>query len=92
MSRALGHPNEALRWHRRALALRPARPSTLTALGLCLALLGREREAADVLHTALAKDPDDVVALALLDSIVDRLDAALTGQTYTHLSLGDIQR
>lgn len=45
-----------------------------------MALLARERDAADVLHAALAKDPDDVVALALLDAIVDRLDAALTGQ------------
>ncbi|XP_063893882.1 cell division cycle protein 16 homolog isoform X1 [Helicoverpa armigera] len=76
--RALGRPGEALQWHGRALALRPARPSSLTASGLCLALLGRERAAADVLHAALARDPDDVVALALLDAIVDRLDAALT--------------
>ncbi|XP_075976350.1 cell division cycle protein 16 [Anticarsia gemmatalis] len=76
--RALGQPAEAARWHSRALALRPGRAATLAALGLCLALQGRERDAADVLHAALAKDPDDVVALALLDAIVDRLDAALT--------------
>ncbi|XP_064072461.1 cell division cycle protein 16 homolog [Vanessa tameamea] len=77
-SRALGRPAEALRWHARALALRPARASSLAARGLCLALLGREAEAADALHAALARDPDHVVALALLDAIVDRLDAALT--------------
>ncbi|CAH0723965.1 unnamed protein product, partial [Brenthis ino] len=77
-SRALGRPREALAWHERALALRPARASSLAARGLCLALLGRETEAADALHAALARDPDHVVALALLDAIVDRLDAALT--------------
>ncbi|CAH2085815.1 unnamed protein product [Euphydryas editha] len=77
-SRALGRPDEALRWHARALALRPARAGSLAARGLCLALLGRERDAADALHAALARDPDHVVALALLDAIVDRLDAALT--------------
>ncbi|XP_045767268.1 cell division cycle protein 16 homolog isoform X2 [Maniola jurtina] len=77
-SRALGQPAEALRWHERALALRPARAGSLAARGLCLALLGRESEAADALHAALARDPDHVVALALLDAIVDRLDAALT--------------
>ncbi|XP_045449323.1 cell division cycle protein 16 homolog [Melitaea cinxia] len=77
-SRALGRPGEALRWHARALALRPARAASLAASGLCLALLGRERDAADALHAALARNPDDVVALALLDAIVDRLDAALT--------------
>ncbi|XP_034828682.1 cell division cycle protein 16 homolog [Maniola hyperantus] len=77
-SRALAQPAEALRWHERALALRPARAGSLAARGLCLALLGRESEAADALHAALARDPDHVVALALLDAIVDRLDAALT--------------
>ncbi|XP_052739862.1 cell division cycle protein 16 homolog isoform X2 [Bicyclus anynana] len=77
-ARALGRPAEALRWHERALALRPARAGSLAARGLCLALLGREAEAADALHAALARDPDHVVALALLDAIVDRLDAALT--------------
>ncbi|XP_039750884.1 cell division cycle protein 16 homolog [Pararge aegeria] len=77
-SRALGNPAEALRWHERALALRPAKAGSLAARGLCLALLGRETEAADALHAALARDPDHVVALALLDAIVDRLDAALT--------------
>ncbi|KAJ2947255.1 hypothetical protein O0L34_g16964 [Tuta absoluta] len=76
--RRLGHPQDALEWHERALALRPGRASTYAAMGLCLALLGRETEAADALHSALAKDPDDVVSLALLDAIVDRLDAALT--------------
>lgn len=76
--RALGRPREALVWHGRALALRPARPATLCAMGLCHALLGRERDAAALLHAALAHDPDDVVALALLDAIVDRLDAQLT--------------
>ncbi|XP_026330294.1 cell division cycle protein 16 homolog [Hyposmocoma kahamanoa] len=76
--RQLGQPAEALQWHERALALRPGRASTYAAMGLCLALLGRETDAADVLHTALAKDPDDVVSLALLDAIVDRLDSALT--------------
>ncbi|CAH0673846.1 unnamed protein product [Spodoptera exigua] len=76
--RALGRPREALGWHGRALALRPARAGTLCAMGLCQALLGRERDAAALLHAALAHDPDDVVALALLDAIVDRLDAQLT--------------
>ncbi|XP_026727220.1 cell division cycle protein 16 homolog [Trichoplusia ni] len=78
VSRVLGRAREALQWHERALALRPARAATLAAVGLCLALLGQERRAADVLHAALARDPDDVVAHALLDAIVDRLDAALT--------------
>ncbi|CAK1543833.1 unnamed protein product [Leptosia nina] len=78
VSRVLGRPTEALRWHERALALRPARSASLAAKGLCLALLGRETEAADALHSALARDPDNVVAIALLDAIIDRLDAALT--------------
>ncbi|KOB74737.1 putative CDC16 cell division cycle 16-like protein, partial [Operophtera brumata] len=64
--------------HPKALALRPARAASLSAAGLCLALMGRETDAAAALHAALAKDPDDVVSLALLDAIVDRLDAALT--------------
>ncbi|OWR42612.1 cell division cycle protein 16 [Danaus plexippus plexippus] len=79
VNRVLGNPSEALQWHERALALRPARASTLAAKGLCLALLGREPEAADTLHAALARDPDHVVAIALLDAIIDRLDAQLTG-------------
>ncbi|CAH3928155.1 unnamed protein product [Pieris brassicae] len=78
VTRRLGRPAEALRWHERALALRPAKANSIAARGLCLALLGRETEAADALHSALAKDPDNVVAIALLDAIVDRLDAALT--------------
>ncbi|CAG4933828.1 unnamed protein product [Parnassius apollo] len=78
VSRALGEPRAALRWHERALALRPARAASLTARGLCLALLGRARAAADALHAALARDPDDAVALALLDAVVDRLDSAFT--------------
>ncbi|OWR46148.1 Cell division cycle protein 16 [Danaus plexippus plexippus] len=78
VNRVLGNPSEALQWHERALALRPARASTLAAKGLCLALLGREPEAADTLHAALARDPDHVVAIALLDAIIDRLDAQLT--------------
>ncbi|CAG9580060.1 unnamed protein product [Danaus chrysippus] len=78
VNRVLGNPSEALQWHERALALRPARASSLAAKGLCLALLGREPEAADTLHAALARDPDHVVAIALLDAIIDRLDAQLT--------------
>ncbi|XP_037296987.1 cell division cycle protein 16 homolog [Manduca sexta] len=77
-SRALGRPEEALRWHERALALRPGRAASLAAAALALALLGREPAAADALHAALAKDPDDAVAQALLDAILDRLDAQLT--------------
>lgn len=75
-----GAAREALAWHQKALALRPARAASLAATGLCLALLGREADAAAALHFALAKDPDDVVSLALLEAIVDRLDDALTGE------------
>ncbi|GBP65636.1 Cell division cycle protein 16 homolog [Eumeta japonica] len=76
--RKLGRPGEALNWHEKALSCRPGRASTYTAIGLCLALLGRSTAAADALHTALAKDPDDAVALGLLDAIVAKLDAAVT--------------
>ncbi|CAH2040199.1 unnamed protein product, partial [Iphiclides podalirius] len=76
--RALGEPRTALRWHELALALRPAHAPSLAARGLCLALLGRARNAADALHAALARSPDDVVALALLDAVVDRLASAHT--------------
>ncbi|KAJ0177638.1 hypothetical protein K1T71_006511 [Dendrolimus kikuchii] len=78
--RVSGQPLEGLQWHERALALRPGRPQTYAAIGLCLALLSREAEAAHFLHTALAKDPDDVVSLALLDAIMDKVDAALTDE------------
>ncbi|KAL0881404.1 hypothetical protein ABMA27_001272 [Loxostege sticticalis] len=77
-SRRLGRPAEAVGWHGRALTLRPARGATLAGLGLSLALLGRETDAAGALHAALARDPDNVVALALLDAIVDRLSLQLT--------------
>ncbi|XP_052758160.1 cell division cycle protein 16 homolog [Galleria mellonella] len=71
--RALGAAGEALGWHARALARRPARGRSHAARGLCLALLGRRRAAARALHRALAADPDDVVAHALLDAVLDRL-------------------
>ncbi|XP_063367392.1 cell division cycle protein 16 homolog [Cydia amplana] len=89
--RKLGQLGEALAWHERALALRPARAATSAARGLCLALLGRERDAADALHAALAKDPDDVVSLALLDAIVDRLDAALTEEEIPAFPFGPVE-
>ncbi|XP_049870885.1 cell division cycle protein 16 homolog [Pectinophora gossypiella] len=89
--RQLGQPAEALQWHERALALRPGRASTYAAMGLCLALLGRETEAADALHSALAKDPDDVVSLALLDAIVDRLDSALTEEEIPQFPFPSVQ-
>ncbi|XP_059054574.1 cell division cycle protein 16 homolog [Achroia grisella] len=73
-TRALGGRREALEWHERALALRPTRARSHAARGLCLALLRREREAARALHHALALDADDVVAHALLDAVIDRLD------------------
>nr|XP_037867436.1 cell division cycle protein 16 homolog isoform X2 [Bombyx mori] len=76
-SRALGGAAEGLQWHERALGLRPRRGASHTARGLCLALLGRAAAAADALHGALALDPDDVVALALLDLVVDTLDRHL---------------
>ncbi|XP_045496560.1 cell division cycle protein 16 homolog [Colias croceus] len=72
--RALGSPSEAATWHARALALRPARGASLAARGLCLALSGQTAPAADALHAALAKEPDNVVAAALLDAVVERLD------------------
>ncbi|XP_053605725.1 cell division cycle protein 16 homolog [Plodia interpunctella] len=74
--RALGRPNEGLTWHTRALSLRPARPQTLAAQALCLALLGRDADAARAAHAALARDPDLVVASTLLDAILERLDAS----------------
>ncbi|KAM3966973.1 LOW QUALITY PROTEIN: cell division cycle protein 16 [Aphomia sociella] len=73
--RALGLVREALAWHARALALRPGRARSLAARGLCLALLRRERDAARALHHALARDPDDVVAHALLDAVIERMHA-----------------
>ncbi|XP_013192931.1 cell division cycle protein 16 homolog [Amyelois transitella] len=75
-ARALGRAGEALSWHSRALALRPARAASLAAAALCLALLGRPADAARSAHAALARDPDDVVAHTLLDAILDKLDAA----------------
>ncbi|XP_028174316.1 cell division cycle protein 16 homolog [Ostrinia furnacalis] len=72
-SRRLGRIDDAVSWHGRALALRPARSASLASLGLALALQGQEIDASSALHAALARDPDNVVALALLDAIVDTL-------------------
>ncbi|XP_048477826.1 cell division cycle protein 16 homolog isoform X2 [Plutella xylostella] len=77
VSRKQGRYEEALQWHEKALSIRPGHAPTYSAMGLCLALNGQEAKAADALHTALSKDPDDAVALALLDFIVEALDAQL---------------
>ena len=53
----LGQPQEALTVLLRARALNPASIEALNALGLCLAQLGRAREAVAVFDDALAQGP-----------------------------------
>lgn len=71
--RNLGRPEEALSWHSRALSLRPLKASSLTALGLCMAKTARLSAAAETLHAALAKDPDDAPASSLLEIVIEQL-------------------
>ena len=56
---ALGRPDEAEAWHRRAAGRAPADPFVLNNLGSCLASRGRFDEAAAVLRRAHAADPAD---------------------------------
>lgn len=63
---------EALHYHQRALACRPARGPTYAAMGLCLALMGSTEKAIDVFHSALSRNPDDAFSMTMLTYLIDQ--------------------
>lgn len=77
--------DEALKYHKQALGLRPQNASTYTAIGFVHALKGNLETAVDYLHRSLALKRDDIVTTALLKSCledlmnVDSLPKSLTG-------------
>lgn len=65
--------DEALKYHKQALALKPQNPSTYTAIGFVHALKGDLESAVDYLHRSLALKRDDIVTTALLKSCLEDL-------------------
>lgn len=65
--------DEALKYHRQALALRPQNPTTYTAIGFVHALKFDLEKAVEYLHRSLALKRDDIVTTALLKSCLEDL-------------------
>lgn len=65
--------DEALKYHKQALALKPQNPSTYTAIGFVYALKLNLEQAVDYLHRSLALKRDDIVTTALLKSCLEDL-------------------
>lgn len=65
--------DEALKYHKQALALKPQNPPTYTAIGFVHALKGDLECAVDYLHRSLALKRDDIVTTALLKSCLEDL-------------------
>lgn len=65
--------DEALKYHRQALALRPQNPATYTAIGFVYALKFNLEKAVEYLHRSLALKRDDIVTTALLKSCLEDL-------------------
>lgn len=64
---------EALKYHERALVLKPLTAPTYTAIGFVHSLMGNLEQASDYLHRSLALKRDDVVATALLKLVFEDL-------------------
>lgn len=65
--------DEALKYHRQALALRPQNPATYTAIGFVYALKFNLEKAVEYLHRSLSLKRDDIVTTALLKSCLEDL-------------------
>lgn len=65
--------DEALKYHKQALGLKPQNSSTYTAIGFVHALKGNLEQAVDYLHRSLALKRDDIVTTALLKSCLEDL-------------------
>lgn len=65
--------DEALKYHKQALALKPQNPATYTAIGFVYALQFDLEKAVDYLHRSLALKRDDIVTTALLKSCLEDL-------------------
>lgn len=65
--------DESLKYHERALVLKPLTAPTYTAIGFVHALKGNLDQAVDHLHRSLALKRDDVVATALLKLCLEDL-------------------
>lgn len=65
--------DDALKYHRQALALRPQNPATYAAIGFVYALKCELGKAVEYLHRSLALKRDDIVATALLKSCLEDL-------------------
>lgn len=65
--------DQALKYHRQALALRPQNPATYTAIGFVYALKNNLEKAVEYLHRSLALKRDDIVTTALLKSCLEDL-------------------
>lgn len=65
--------DEALKYHRQALALRPQNPATYAAIGFVYALKFELQKAVEYLHRSLALKRDDIVTTALLKHCLDDL-------------------
>lgn len=65
--------DDALKYHKQALALKPQNPATFTAIGFVYALKFNLEKAVDYLHRSLALKRDDIVTTALLKSCLEDL-------------------
>lgn len=65
--------DDALKYHKQALALKPQNPATFTAIGFVYALKFNLERAVDYLHRSLALKRDDIVTTALLKSCLEDL-------------------
>lgn len=65
--------DDALKYHKQALALKPQNPATYTAIGFVYALKFNLEKAVDYLHRSLALKRDDIVTTALLKSCLEDL-------------------
>lgn len=65
--------DEALKYHRQALTLKPQNPTTYTAIGFVYALKFELERAVGYLHRGLALKREDIVATALLKSCLEDL-------------------
>lgn len=63
--------DEALRYHKEALKLKPETAATYTAMGLVYAIKGELRQAIEILHKSLALKRDDVVTTELLRRCIE---------------------
>lgn len=65
--------DEALKYHKQALSLKPQNSATYTAIGFGYALKYQLENAIDYLHRSLALKRDDIVTTALLKSCLEDL-------------------